>query len=804
MKLINFLNSHPKLLQFGALLLVFAAFMQMTGDYGNLISVRDDFANAVANGDIPATVGFTESISMLSSGQLPPQLIRIPEISFYNFVVDLAFGNWFMTIMVFLMLTTYQYIKTANAENAFSWLQQRWRQLSYNGLVSLLAGLCLLPTLLNWLFGTPTSTSFWAIPKLINDFAEHLMFDWFLVDVYDPDIEEYEESALIKELTRSFSRALLFMIEFVREILVGGVKTIVAFTSWDWLEENKWAYWPALPWTVIAAGAFILGYSLKGLGLSLLAGLSTIYIAVFGQWYPAMETLSLVLIAAPVSVLLGMLLGVLAFKNKAVESTLLPVLNIAQTMPHFSYLVPVVVFFGIGDHAGAIATVIFATPPMIRLTLLGLKKVSPEVLEAGLMSGCSNFQLLFKVLIPTARRDMLLGVNQVIMQCLAMSVIASYIGAKGLGFNLLLALNQLRIGQALELGVCIVLIAVVLDRLSLAWADKQKDYFSDLSFTQRHRSSLLFAVMLVLGSLLALFGKWLFGDGLNYFYLIPHNKGITTEPLWQAGVDWIIDAWFYSLKSFNEVLITQVLIPMKTAYLSMPVIATLTLFMGIAYLVGGLRSALTVAAFLLFIALTEWWDRALITMYMVTFGVIVSVIIGTTIGTLCAQNNLASRVILLVCDTFQTFPSFIYLIPVIMLFGITDTSVLIAVIIYATIPATRYTVEGLRNVPEALIEAGLMSGANRWQRLINIEFPLAFPHILLGINQTVIFSLFMVIIGAMIGTDDLGQFILKALSDKHGIGNGLMLGLCVAFIGLAVDHVINTWAKQRKQALGIQ
>ena len=104
------------------------------------------------------------------------------------------------------------------------------------------------------------------------------------------------------------------------------------------------------------------------------------------------------------------------------------------------------VFFGVGDHAGAIATIVFATPPMIRLTILGLKKVSPEVTEAALMSGCNDFQLTFRVLIPTARRDILIGVNQVIMQCLAMAVIASFIGAKGLGFNLLLALNSLKVG----------------------------------------------------------------------------------------------------------------------------------------------------------------------------------------------------------------------------------------------------------------------------------------------------------------------------------------------------------------------
>ena len=264
----------------------------------------------------------------------------------------------------------------------------------------------------------------------------------------------------------------------------------------------------------------------------------------------------------------------------------------------------------------------------------------------------------------------------------------------------------------------------------------------------------------------------------------------------------MVDNWYQGLQHFNEALIINVLVPMKNSYLSMPVIGTFVLVMGTGYIVGGIRSALVVGGFLLFIASTEWWDRALITAYMTTFAVIVSVIIGTVVGILCAQNSLATKSILLVCDTLQTFPSFIYLIPVIMLFGVTDTSVLTAVIAYATIPATRYTVEGLRNVPQSLQDAGSMSGVNRMQRLVKIELPLAFPHIMLGINQTVVFALFMVIIGAMIGTDDLGQYILKSLSDKNGIGNGLMLGLCVAFIGLAVDHLIQTWARERRQLLG--
>lgn len=651
---------------------------------------------------------------------------------------------------------------------------------------------------------------FWRLPPLlaqlpviISDAVNYMMFDMWPVPVWDPDIEEFEDKALIREITRSISAVVLFMIDFVRDILLGGVKTIVAFKGWDWATDNKWAQWPALPWTVVASGAAILGYALSGVRLALFAGLACVYIAVFGKWEPSMQTLSFVLIAAPIAIFAGLVLGVWAYRSKTVETILNPILNVAQIVPHFSYLIPVMVFYGIGDHAGAIATIIFATPPMVRLTILGLQRVSPEVTEAGLMSGCSSWQLLRRVLLPTARRDILIGVNQVIMQCLAMVVIASLIGAKGLGHDLLIALNRLRIGLAVEIGISIVLIAIVLDRLSLAWANKQTDYYADQSFKERHKYSLMFLVVFIVGAVLAYLGKFVFKDGFNYLYLIPHNKGITTEAFWQAGVDWIWDTFFYSLKSFNEWFIVDILVPVKEAFLAMPVIATFVLAMGTGFIVGGIRSAIIVGGFLLFIALTEWWDRALITSYLVSMSALISGILGVVIGTLCAQNKTTSRILLTMCDTFQTFPSFIYLIPVMMLFGVTDTSVLIAIVVYATIPAARYTVEGLRSVPESLHDAGSMSGVNRLQRLFSIELPMSFPHMALGINQTVVFALSMVIIGAMIGTDDLGQLILKSLSDRDGVGNGLVLGFCVAFIGLAVDQILRTWANQRKQALGM-
>ena len=801
----EFLKNNPKLLQFGIVLIVFFILMSMTGEYHDIILLRDGFANKVKSGEIDAIVGFSESFRMILSGQLPPQLVRLPELNFFNPVTDTSIVFKLIALLTILGLLFRKFLLTTKETRDLPivWFKQNWTKLFVYIPAGIIVGFLILPTLLNWFFGDITTSSFWTMNQIINDSAEFVMYEWWPIEIYDPDIEDYDESAMVKEITRGFSRSILFAIEFIREILLGGIKTIVAFTSWEWSDANEWAVWPGLPWTVVSASAIMIGYFLSGRGLAILAAFSTIYISVFGQWEPAMETLSFVLVAAPISFILGLSLGVWAYKSKTTETVLMPLLNVAQTMPHFSYLVPVMVFFGVGDHAGAIATIIFATPPMIRLTLLGLKKVSPEVIDAGMMSGCNNFQLMSKVLIPSARRDILIGVNQVIMQCLAMAVIASFIGAKGLGFNLLLALNQLKIGQALELGICIVLIAVFLDKLSLAWANKQTDYFADLPFIERHKYAVSFAAILFVGTLLAYLGTFLFRDGINYLYMIPHNKGYTSQLFWQSGVDWIWDTFFFSLQGFNTWLIQDVLIPMKTAYLSMPVIATFTLVMGVGYIIGGIRSALVVGGFLLVIALLQWWERALITAYMASFGVIVSGLIGITVGSLCARNKIASKIILLVCDTFQTFPSFIYLIPVIMLFGVTDTSVLIAVIVYATIPATRYTIEGLRSVPAGLHDAATMSGVSKFQRLTKIEFPLAFPHMMLGINQTIVFALFMVIIGAFIGTEDLGQYILKALSDKKGAGIGLTLGICVAFIALIFDNLIRAWVEKRKKHLGI-
>lgn len=578
--------------------------------------------------------------------------------------------------------------------------------------------------------------------------------------------------------TRAFAELVEFLLDVTANLLYG---------------KSRWPGLGPIPWVVIAGTMAVVGQVLGGWRLALLSGGTFVWIAVMGQWKWAMETLSVIVVAAPLSVLLGLALGTAAWRWRWAERLLNPLLNIAQSMPHSAYMIPVVVFIGVGPKAGAIVTIIFSVPPMIRMTMLGLRAVSPEIIESGKMCGTTRWQLMTRVRLPAARTELLIGVNQVIMQSLAMVVLASFIGMPGLGQKLLQLLQALKIGLSVEIGVTIVLLAVVLDRLSKAWAHRQPVHHeAGASFAARHRMLLIWCAVVLAGTILAQLHP--------YFVEVERKQAIS-----MAGpVDAIVNGFIALISPVTDwlrwFLITWVLIPLRDSFLALPVLAVLTFLAAVGWRVGGQRSALVCLAFFLPIALSGWWDRAMITVYMVVVSVVLALAVGFPLGIFgAAQAKRAARV-LLVCDTLQTFPSFIYLIPVIMLFGVNDVAVVAAVMVFATVPIVRYTIEGLRSVPPEVIEAAEMSGANRRQLLWRVKVPLAVPTLLVGANQSVMFALFMVIIAAFIGTQDLGQEMQRALSTTD-VGKGLTLGFAVAFIGLMVDHLLLTWSRQRSVEL---
>jgi glycine betaine/proline transport system permease protein len=230
-----------------------------------------------------------------------------------------------------------------------------------------------------------------------------------------------------------------------------------------------------LPALLMVAILTVIAFFLAGWRVALFTVLGLLFIISLDLWEPAMQTLALVLVATGVSLAIGIPIGIIAAKSGAVEATLRPVLDVAQTMPAFVYLVPIVVLLGIGAGPGLIATVIFAMPPAVRLTMLGIQQVPKDTVEAAHAFGATPWQTLFKVELPLSLKTIMAGVNQVIMLSLSMVVIAGLAGAGGLGEPVVTGLSQLDVGTSFVGGVGIVVIAIMLDRITRAMARRDRE-----------------------------------------------------------------------------------------------------------------------------------------------------------------------------------------------------------------------------------------------------------------------------------------------------------------------------------------
>jgi glycine betaine/proline transport system permease protein len=230
----------------------------------------------------------------------------------------------------------------------------------------------------------------------------------------------------------------------------------------------------ALPaWLVIAAAA-LAGWRRVSPRFAVLAAFALLLIDALGYWQQTMATLALTLAATGISLLLGVPLGIAAARHRRTDAALRPVLDFMQTMPAFVYLIPAVMLFGLGRVPGVLATVVFAMPPAVRLTAMGIRAVDGEQLEAGLAFGASPWQLLFKVQLPLALPAIMSGVNQTVMMALSMVIVTSMVGAGGLGGEVLSSIQQLDVGLGFESGLCVVLLAIVLDRLTQGLATTRR------------------------------------------------------------------------------------------------------------------------------------------------------------------------------------------------------------------------------------------------------------------------------------------------------------------------------------------
>ncbi|MBN1932975.1 MAG: proline/glycine betaine ABC transporter permease [Desulfobacterales bacterium] len=260
----------------------------------------------------------------------------------------------------------------------------------------------------------------------------------------------------------------------------------------DWLVDNYRDFFQAVKWPVeqtlngfdaglnalspfiVIALLALAAWRFSGKWLAIFTIITMTFIGLLGLWEDTMTTLAMVLSSVIFCALVGIPLGIWAGRSDAFETGIRPALDAMQTTPAFVYLVPIVMLFSVGNVAGVLATIVFALPPIIRLTSLGIRQVHPELVEAAQAFGATNWQVLVRVQVPLAMPTILAGLNQTIMMALSMVVIAALIGAGGLGSPVILGLNTLDIGRAVIGGLSIVLMAIVLDRITQSLAQKKK------------------------------------------------------------------------------------------------------------------------------------------------------------------------------------------------------------------------------------------------------------------------------------------------------------------------------------------
>ncbi|KOG43969.1 glycine/betaine ABC transporter permease [Streptomyces virginiae] len=548
----------------------------------------------------------------------------------------------------------------------------------------------------------------------------------------------------------------------------------------------------ALGWAGVTAAAGLLAWRVAGVRLALTSIAAFAVCGLLGMWVPTMQTLALMVVAVAASVLLGGLLGLAAGLSDRMHRILRPVLDTMQVLPAFAYLLPVVLVFGIGVPAAVLATVVYAAPPMARLTALGLRDADAGVVEAATSLGATGRQRLLTARLPLARKELLLGVNQSIMMALGMAVIASVIGAGGLGDRVYQALASVDVGAALAAGVPIVLLAIVLDRVTAAAGARIGAPVAPRSGLARNVAALLTAAVVVGGRLV---------DGLSW----PAGWTLDIAEPVNRAVDWMT-AHLYSGVPFvggtadwAGHFTTWVLGPLRDGLQWLPWWAVLLAVGALALLIGTWRTAATAVLAMAAIGVLGVWDPALDTLSQVLAAVAVTLLIGFTLGVAAARSSRLGRALRPVLDVFQTMPQFVYLIPVVALFGVGRAPAAAAAVVYALPAVVRITAQGVRAVDPAALESARSLGATGRQQLFQVQLPLARPALLLAVNQGVVLVLAVVVIGGLVGGGALGYDAVFGLA-QGDLATGLVAGAAIVCLGLMLDRV--TQPTQRRDLAG--
>jgi glycine betaine/proline transport system permease protein len=597
---------------------------------------------------------------------------------------------------------------------------------------------------------------------------------------------------------------------------------------YDWITANRTSHWlftgvfdpvsttidgsvdgvlwllRQLGWAGVLALTAAIGVTTGGWRGALGGTLSMAGIGVVGYWDTTMITLAMMLVGIGIALVIGVPLGVWVARSPRADRALRPLLDAAQVMPAFVYLGVLVLMFGIGYPPAVAATVVYAVPPAVRLTAHGLRNVPVVMNEVGESFGCTTRQQLMKVQLPIARRTILLGLNQVIMMAFGIVVIGSLLGTGDTGNEVLNGLQKNDVGLAAQAGLAIVFAAVALDRISTG-ERHGADPLRALIPGQAARAVVLGGIVAGAALVARVLGSRSFPDALVYDIGPAVDRVVEwTQDNLRTGVPVI-----GGTKNVSDQLVLHVIEPLREFLSWTPWLVVVAVLAAIGWVSHGWRLALTVAVAFGVIATmgdtpggaggrTSIWDHAMSTLSQVLVALVLSVLIAVPVGVLAGRSRVLERMLRPLLDTAQVLPQFVYLVPVLVLFGTGRSAGVIASLVYAIPPCVRLTALGLREVPVTPREAAVSFGATPRQELWKVQLPLAFRSVMLGVNQTVLMVLATVIIAALIGGGALGLVSLGGFQkQQQQIGQGFAAGIAIVCLAVVLDRITQAWGRPR-------
>jgi glycine betaine/proline transport system permease protein len=516
--------------------------------------------------------------------------------------------------------------------------------------------------------------------------------------------------------------------------------------------------------------------------------------AAMGLWEASMRTFALTLASVALSLAIGLPLGVGAGRSDRFQRVITPMLDVAQIVPAFAYLMPVVLLFSVGPGAAVVTTLVYSIPPVIRITSLGIRSVPTNTVEASTALGATRAQTLLKVQLPLAQRLILLAVNQTILFALSMVVIAGLIGGQGLGDTVTSGLYSDQ-ARALLAGFAIVVMAIAVDRSTQAMAARLDPAHRHLTEGKQRRLRAFTLACAAGVGLAAGLGNAL-GAGSSWSRWTTQDWILRQI---QSALDYVQNPStfiFHITSPVGNFLVQYGLNPLASFFQEMPWPAMVVGAGLVAFVVSGLRPAIVALVMLASVGVANEWANAMSTLSQVIVATGLTMVIGIPLGVLAAESGLARRILRPVNDVLQTLPQLVYIIPFIYLMPVSIVPGILAGALYASPVVIRLVEAGVREVSPHAVEAAGAFGATRLQTLLKVKIPLARDAIMLGVNQGMIMVLAVVVIGGLVGSGALGYEVAQGFV-QGSFGQGVLASFAILALGIALDRV--TQGRARRQ-----